>query len=76
LEILVPAGIGSPWHVHPEEDEWFYLLDGRMSFYVGDTHLSVTAGSFAFGPRGVPHTIRGIGGLLFIALSVVGLDDN
>lgn len=21
LEIMVPAGIGSPWHVHPEEDE-------------------------------------------------------
>jgi hypothetical protein len=21
LEIVVPAGVGSPWHVHPEEDE-------------------------------------------------------
>ena len=20
LEIVVPAGLGSPWHVHPEED--------------------------------------------------------
>ena len=55
-EILVPAGVGSPWHVHPEEDEWFYVLDGELTFWVADTRLSLTAGSFAFGPKGVPHT--------------------
>ena len=36
LEIVVPAGLGSPWHVHPEEDEWFHVLDGQLTFYVGD----------------------------------------
>jgi quercetin dioxygenase-like cupin family protein len=56
LEIVVPAGLGSPWHVHPEEDEWFYVLDGELTFYVGDVRLSLPAGSFGFGPRGVPHT--------------------
>jgi len=56
LEIVVPAGLGSPWHVHPEEDEWFYVLDGSMIFWVADTCLSLGAGSFAFGPKGVPHT--------------------
>ena len=56
LEIVVPPGMGSPWHVHPEEDEWFYLLKGEMTFWVGDTRLSLKPGSFAFGPKGVPHT--------------------
>jgi quercetin dioxygenase-like cupin family protein len=56
LEIVVPQGIGSPWHVHPEEDEWFYVLDGELTFYVGDARLSLTAGSFGFGPKGIPHT--------------------
>ena len=60
LEIVVPAGIGSPWHVHPEEDEWFYVLDGQLTFYVGDTRLELTAGGFAFGPKGVPHTFIGV----------------
>ena len=55
-EIVVPEGIGSPWHVHPEEDEWFYLLEGELTFWVADTKLSLKAGSFAFGPKGVPHT--------------------
>ena len=56
LEIVVPAGFGSPWHVHPEEDEWFYVLEGGITFWLGDTQLSLKAGSFAFGPKGVPHT--------------------
>ena len=59
LEIVVPAGVGSPWHVHPEEDEWFYVLEGELTFWVADTSLSLTAGSFAFGPKGVPHTFIG-----------------
>ena len=41
---------------HPDEDEWFYVLEGEFTFYVGDTRLSLPAGSFAFGPMGVPHT--------------------
>ena len=56
VEIVVRKGDGSPWHVHPEEDEWFYVLDGEYTVYVGDDRLTLTAGSFAFGPHGVPHT--------------------
>jgi quercetin dioxygenase-like cupin family protein len=56
LEILVPEGVGSPWHVHPEEDEWFYVLEGEITFWIADKRLSLKAGSFAFGPKGVPHT--------------------
>ena len=52
----MPEGIGSPWHVHPEEDEWFYVLEGEITFWVADTRLSLKAGSFGFGPKGVPHT--------------------
>lgn len=59
IEILVPNGLGSPWHVHPDEDEWFYVLDGEVIFYVDHTRLSLTPGAFAFGPRGVPHTFFG-----------------
>jgi len=61
LEILVPPGHGSPWHVHPEEDEWFYVLDGNLTFYIGDTRQDLTTGGFAWGPKGVPHTFIGAG---------------
>jgi mannose-6-phosphate isomerase-like protein (cupin superfamily) len=56
LEIVVPEGVGSPWHVHPEEDEWFYVLEGEITFWIDDRRLFLKAGSFVFGPKGVPHT--------------------
>jgi len=56
IEVTVRAGEGSPWHVHPDEDEWFYVLEGEFTVYVGERRLSLPAGSFAFGPKGVPHT--------------------
>lgn len=61
LEIVVPPGLGSPWHVHPEEDEWFYVLDGNLTFYVGDERMDLTTGGFGFGPKAVPHTFIGAG---------------
>src|SRR4051795_1288728 len=54
VEITVRAGEGSPWHVHPEEDEWFYVLEGEFTFYVGDARLSLPAGSVAGSPKGGP----------------------
>ena len=45
-----------PLHIHHNEDEAWYLLDGQMTFHVADKVFVATAGSFVFGPRGVPHT--------------------
>ena len=56
VETVMRKGDGSPWHVHHNEDEWFYVLDGEFTIYVADARLSLTPGSFAFGPKGVPHT--------------------
>ena len=44
-----------PMHVHHREDEAWYILDGKMTFYVGDEIVEATAGCFAFAPRGIPH---------------------
>ena len=59
MDIETPPGVGSPWHVHRDEDEWFYVHEGECEVYIGDAHLTLTAGGFAFGPKGVPHTFFG-----------------
>ena len=56
IDAEVPPGMGSPWHVHRDEDEWFYCREGEFTIYVGDARLTLTAGGFAYGPKGVPHT--------------------
>ncbi len=45
-----------PLHVHHKEDEAFYVLEGVMTFYVGEEAIEAGPGSFLFGPKGVPHT--------------------
>lgn len=56
IELLAPQGAGSPLHVHHREDEWFYVIEGALTFWVGGQVIEATAGSFVYGPRDVPHT--------------------
>jgi quercetin dioxygenase-like cupin family protein len=55
-EQLAPRGSGSPLHVHHSEDEWFYVLEGQLTIWVGGQTVVADAGGFVFGPRDVPHT--------------------
>lgn len=58
VELHLPSGESSPWHVHHEEDEWFYVIEGELQVIVGDDRVRLGAGEFAFGPRDVPHGFR------------------
>jgi quercetin dioxygenase-like cupin family protein len=55
-ENWAPRGHGSPLHVHHNEDEWFYVLSGELTFWVDGQVITATGGSFVYGPRDVPHT--------------------
>ncbi len=56
LDHLGPRGAGSPLHVHHREDEWFYVMDGELTFWVGGQVIDAPAGAFVYGPRDIPHT--------------------
>ncbi len=51
---VTPKGM-VPLHVHHREDEGFYVLDGELTFYVGDETYEAGPGSFVLGPKDVPH---------------------
>jgi mannose-6-phosphate isomerase-like protein (cupin superfamily) len=78
VEILVPelSMEESMLHVHHFEDEGFYILEGEMTFYVGERTIKARPGSYLFGPKDVPHAFSvdsGPARLLFI-LSPAGME--
>ena len=54
VEVLNAEGEG-PLHVHHREDEGFWILEGQISFEVGEQEIKAGPGSFVFGPKDVPH---------------------
>ena len=56
IEHLAPEGAGSPLHIHRREDEWFYVLEGALTLWVGGETIEAPAGSFVYGPRDIAHT--------------------
>jgi mannose-6-phosphate isomerase-like protein (cupin superfamily) len=50
--------VDTPLHVHENEDELFYVLEGEHAFRVGDQEFRAGPGGLVFAPRGVPHAQR------------------
>ena len=48
-------GRGTPLHIHPFQDEIFYVVEGAYYFQVGDDKFNLTTGENIFLPRNVPH---------------------
>lgn len=61
FEFVVPAGRGSPPHIHHAEHETFVIITGEMEFTVAGMPTRVGPGSVVFGARGVPHNFRNVG---------------
>lgn len=53
-----PRGYAAPLHTHEVEAEWFYVIEGEVTFVVGDQETRTTAGCTAFIPAGEPHAFR------------------
>jgi quercetin dioxygenase-like cupin family protein len=55
MEAIVPPGGGPPPHIHRNEDESFYVLEGEVEFLLGDRIVTGTTGDFVNVPRGTVH---------------------
>jgi len=56
MEHLLTSAANPPRHVHTDEEEAFYLLDGEIEFEVDGDVSICTPGSFVFAPRGTAHS--------------------
>ena len=58
MEQLMPQDVGPAPHVHPFNDEGFYVMEGAMEMKVGDESISATAGTSVWIPRRTVHVFK------------------
>ena len=61
LITIAPRSEGPPPHSHATEDDAFYVLEGELTFLLGDEELVVGSGTFVLVPPGVTHTFANRG---------------
>jgi uncharacterized cupin superfamily protein len=60
LQTLLPGGRSSQTHWHTEEDEFLYMLDGRLTVIEGETETAIGPGDACCWKAGTPvgHSLR------------------
>jgi len=58
---MSPRALGAPMHRHAREDEYSYVLEGRMGALLGDQVIEAGTGNLIFKPRNQWHTFWNAG---------------
>lgn len=58
---IPPRTLAAPLHRHGREDEYSYVIEGRMGALLGERAVVAEAGSLIFKPRGQWHTFWNAG---------------
>jgi mannose-6-phosphate isomerase-like protein (cupin superfamily) len=58
---LEPRALGGPLHMHTREDEYSFVLEGKMGAILGDDVVYAEAGDLVFKPREQWHTFWNAG---------------
>jgi quercetin dioxygenase-like cupin family protein len=58
MEAVVPPGGGPPPHIHRNEEETFYIVEGEADFRLGDRVVTAGVGDFVNVPRGTVHNFH------------------
>ena len=52
---IAPRALAAPTHTHEHEDEYSFVLSGRMGALIGDEVVEAGPGDLVLKPRGIPH---------------------
>jgi mannose-6-phosphate isomerase-like protein (cupin superfamily) len=58
---MSPRALAAPLHLHTREDEYSYVLEGKMGALLGDAVVTAEAGDLVFKPRNQWHTFWNAG---------------
>ena len=62
-----------PWHIHENEDEMFFVVDGILDIYEKDKNITLQSGEFYIVQRGVEHRVVPHGHVKLILFEPAGI---
>ena len=68
---IPPRTLAAPVHRHAKEDEYSYVLEGRLGALLGDDVVYAEAGDLAFKPRDQWHTFWNAGDTVCRILEII-----
>lgn len=60
IRCVLKKGFEPPLHIHSNEDESSFILDGEIQYQAGERDIHAKAGDFVHLPKLVPHTFKPI----------------
>ena len=60
-QTIPPRTLAAPTHVHEREDEYSFVLAGRIGAQIGDEVVEAEQGELVLKPRGIPHAFWNAG---------------
>jgi mannose-6-phosphate isomerase-like protein (cupin superfamily) len=61
FELSVPPNVGAGLHIDKDWDEFWHVMEGTFAFTLNGQEIELSAGSFAHGPKGIPHSFKNVG---------------
>lgn len=68
---LAPHVLAAPLHRHAREDEYSFVLEGRLGAVLGEEEVFAEAGTLVFKPRGQWHTFWNAGDVQVRLLEII-----
>ncbi len=73
VKVVRCEGDKVPWHVHANEDEFFFIVEGILDVHEKDEKVTLRAGEFCIVRRGVEHRVVPQGHVKLILFEPIGI---
>ena len=73
VKLVRVEGDKVPWHIHDNEDEMFYVLEGILDVFTTDETVEVKANEFYIVPKGVEHRVAPRGAAKLMLFEPAGI---
>lgn len=61
METVLPPGGTVPLHIHEDEDENNFILEGELTMQIGEVQYTAKAGSYVVAPKGITQQFHNAG---------------